>query len=415
MNSSKHPTGIEVRANSIRIVFNYKGQRCRPTLIGMKNTAQNIKVAERKRNVVLYEINQGSFNYAAHFPNCPKSKLFSPDAKGVIIEAAATEWLTRKEKTTAPSTFSNYRSKTNCHIIPKWGSRNVLSILPSEIDDWILNDLERLANKTINEILIIMRGVLGDYSRDFKTFENPMEGIENRVVLHDEPDPFTQNEIARIVGVKTHRIQEVNMIDFAIWSGLSVSEYIALAWEDVDLEKGELKVTRARVEGKWKTPKKNKRNRTVELLDSAINALHRQRAFTYMMPQMEINVLQKDNKTIKKQLITPVFLNTRTGHPHASDMPVRDRFFRAHLKKAKVRYRGPNNCRHTYCSQMLTIGMPKEWIANQMGHTSTAMIDKHYGKWINEDAPGMAAEASKKLNMPHTSPTLEMVDQALHH
>ena len=113
MNSSKHPTGIEVRDNSIRIVFSYKGQRCRPTLKGLKSTSRNIKFAEQKRTAVLYEINQGSFSYAAHFPDCPKSKLFSPDAKGVIIEAAVIEWLARKEKTTAPSTFSNYRSKTN--------------------------------------------------------------------------------------------------------------------------------------------------------------------------------------------------------------------------------------------------------------------------------------------------------------
>jgi integrase len=404
MNTSKSPTGIEVRNDSIRIVFSYKGQRCRPTLKGLKSTPRNIKFAERKRNTVLYEINQGSFSYAAHFPDCPKSKLFSPDAKGVIIESAVIEWLARKEKTTAPSTFSNYRSKTNCHIIPKWGSRNVLSILPSEIEDWILNDLARLANKTINELLIILRGVLGDYSRDFKSFDNPIKGIENRVVLHDEPDPFTQNEIARIVSTPTLRIQEVNMIELAIWSGLSLSEYIALAWEDIDLEKGEIKVTRARVEGKWKTPKEDKRTRTVELLDSAICALQRQRAHTYLMPQMEIEVLQKDNKTIKKQMITPVFLNTNTGRPHVSDMPVRDRFFKGHLKKAKVRYRGPNHCRHTYCSQMLTIGMPKEWIANQLGHTSTSMIDKHYGTWIREDATGMAAIASKRLNMPHLSP-----------
>ena len=53
---------------------------------------------------------------------------------------------------------------------------------------------------------------------------------------------------------------------------------------------------------------------------------------------------------------------------------------------------------------MLTIGMPKEWIVHQLGHTSTTMIDKHYGKWITDDAPGMAKMASNKLKMPHTRP-----------
>ena len=59
--------------------------------------------------------------------------------------------------------------------------------------------------------------------------------------------------------------------------------------------------------------------------------------------------------------------------------------------------RSPSTARHTFASQMLTAGMPKEWIARQMGHTSTRMIERHYGKWIREDAPDMAAIASARL------------------
>ncbi|MEH8223425.1 site-specific integrase, partial [Aeromonas veronii] len=43
--------------------------------------------------------------------------------------------------------------------------------------------------------------------------------------------------------------------------------------------------------------------------------------------------------------------------------------------------------RHTYASQMLTAGVSVERIARKMGLTSTAMIYRHYGKWIVEDAP----------------------------
>ena len=64
-----------------------------------------------------------------------------------------------------------------------------------------------------------------------------------------------------------------------------------------------------------------------------------------------------------------------------------------------MRYRGPNNARHTFISQLLTAGIPKEWIIRQVGHTSTRMIDEHYGKWISEDAAGMAAFVSEKLGV----------------
>ena len=83
--------------------------------------------------------------------------------------------------------------------------------------------------------------------------------------------------------------------------------------------------------------------------------------------------------------------------PFDNDQQYRDRFFKNHIRKVGVRYRGPNHARHTYESQLLTAGVPKEWIALQMGHTSTKMIDQHYGKWITEETPRMAAFVSTLL------------------
>jgi integrase len=55
-----------------------------------------------------------------------------------------------------------------------------------------------------------------------------------------------------------------------------------------------------------------------------------------------------------------------------------------------VRYRGPNNCRHTYASQLLTTGaVTLQWLKDQMGHTTIAMLERHYGKYISKDGPDM--------------------------
>lgn len=61
-------------------------------------------------------------------------------------------------------------------------------------------------------------------------------------------------------------------------------------------------------------------------------------------------------------------------------------------------YRGPGQCRHTYISQMLTAGMPVEWISKQTG-TSPEMIRRRYGKWIDDDAADMVGLAEKKLGL----------------
>ena len=172
----------------------------------------------------------------------------------------------------------------------------------------------------------------------------------------------------------------------------------------MNLEQRTIKLKHAKVKGRWKCTKNTTRARTVELLDQAVDVLERQLQHSYMKGQIEINALQADNKTFRTANITPVFLSTNTGRQYYSDKTLRESFFIAHLKKAKVRYRGPNHCRHTFASKMLTIGMPKQWVAKQMGHTSTTMIDKHYGRWISEDAPFMAQMASDRLKTPHSRP-----------
>jgi integrase len=77
-------------------------------------------------------------------------------------------------------------------------------------------------------------------------------------------------------------------------------------------------------------------------------------------------------------------------------------WFTAHLKKAEVRHRGANQCRHTFASQMLSSYVPVEWVARQLGHADTTMVRKHYGRWIPKDTKSMAGIVSKMLGFRET-------------
>lgn len=393
------PVGVEIRGESLRISFVYKGIRCRQTLKGLKPTPKNLKLAEQKRNAILYEINSGKFDYSQHFPDSENARLFSPHGlRMTTVKEATQRWLARKENTTAQSTFRSYKSKANYHVIQRWGDHYVQEISKTDLEDWIDIELHHLANKTINDVLTVLRGAFADYKDDNPAFLNPLERIPNKPLNEQEIDPFTREEIKRMSEVQTKRVSERNMIEFAIWSGLSVSEVIALAWEDVNLVAGEVNINRARVHGNWKSPKERSRRRVVELTTKAKDVLIRQSELSESCPIISIDVTQSDNKTVRSESIRPVFVRTNSKTPFKNDFMVRDRFFKAHLKKAGVRYRAPNNCRHTYASQMLTLGLPKVWVAEQLGHKNTDMIDKHYGRWIREDAPRMAELASRLLD-----------------
>ena len=55
------------------------------------------------------------------------------------------------------------------------------------------------------------------------------------------------------------------------------------------------------------------------------------------------------------------------------------------LRAKKVRERRPYTMRHTFISLGLTTNVNPKWLADYCG-TSLAMIEKHYGKYIRNDA-----------------------------
>ena len=86
-------------------------------------------------------------------------------------------------------------------------------------------------------------------------------------------------------------------------------------------------------------------------------------------------VTERDNRTVRKSRLRFVFHKTTTQAAWTSSDVLLKNWWVGHLEKHGVRYRSPKNCRHTFASQVLSTGVaPVEWIAEYMGHTTTAMI-----------------------------------------
>ena len=168
-----------------------------------------------------------------------------------------------------------------------------------------------------------------------------------------------------------------------LWSGLSFHELISLAVEDLDLEKGCLFVNRSFVRDQYRVTKNRRRKRQVDLLPEVINALQSQINQVKDNPKNTIAITDRDNKKIKSQSLTWLWYD-EISHFTYSQL---SRRWTAHLDSCGVRYRPVNNGRHTYASQVLSTGaVTAEWLANQLGHTNTDMIHRHYGKFIPKDA-----------------------------
>lgn len=372
--------GIEIRGNSIRVNFRWDGKLCRET-VG-KNTTANMAKAQHLAQIIRLEIQAGTFDYARHFPDSPRvlDNTFGHYARTL---------LQIKKAQLAHSSYHGFESKMRCHISPRWDKTQINKIDYLQLQQWIQNDLVNLSSKTIKDIVSIISQVFDLYSTQTREQHNPASGLKIRLPDDEDPDPFTLDEIKAILETPTTRDQEINMMQFMLWDGPRLSEAMALCWEDVlDLEQGIIRYRRAVVRQKYKVTKTRRSSRSHRLLKPAREALQKQWRITGQLPPAAINITDRDNRTQRTHNLRLVFLNSNTGKPHYSDGAVRDRFWATHLKNAGVRYRGPNNCRHTFISQMLTSGtVPLQWIAAHVGHTTTHMIQRIYGKWIRQDGP----------------------------
>jgi integrase len=366
--------GVEVRGNRVRVYFRYQGELCREPFNG-DATPENIAQAERLVGMIEYEIKAGTFSYARHFPDSPRVKT---NTFGHYLDL----WLEIKRNQLAASGFRGYLSRCENHIRPRWGDIQADQIDHLDVQAWVQKDLmAKLHNKTVREIVSNMRQVFRLYRTRNRSAHDPTDGIAIALPDAEDPDPFTREEIDKLLSTESDRVQELNMIEFMIWCGPRVSEAMALTWEDVDLKAGTVTFRRARVRSEYKVTKTRRSTRKVQLLAPALRALERQAAHTKGLAPVAIEVVDRDNRTRRKQVVRFVFHNSATNQAYSTSDNLRHVWWKAHIKRAGIRPRGPNQCRHTFASQMLSSGIATpEWIADQMGHTSTAMIFKHYAK-----------------------------------
>lgn len=365
--------GITARGNSIQIDFYYLGIRCRESL-KLEPTKPNLAFAKRFKATILHEIAIGTFNYSNHFPNSKNATLGSKSSNKTVSKAL-DEFMQSSRRRLEKSTLRDYHSAVEFHLKPEFGSKRIIDVTATDIKTWIGG--LTISAKRINNILIPLRTVFEDAYTDGLIDRNPVSRVRNLATRSEEPQPFTPNEIERIL--RELPDQGKNLIQFAIWTGLRTSELIALEWSDIDWEAGLVRVRRATVNKQTKQPKTKAGERDVKLFPPALDALNNQKQFTFLA-------------------YGRVFHNPRTNQPWETDGQIRKTMWAHALRKAGVVYRNPYQTRHTYASTLLSAGENPLWVAQQMGHKDWGMIRKRYGRWIPDVDTNAGSKVMKIFN-----------------
>lgn len=341
--------GVEGRGDSIRIRFQYRGRRSET--IRLEPTAPNLKYAAQLRGEIQRKIAVGTFRYADYFP---ESKLALEGASQADTFRKFSEtWLAAADL--EKSTREGYEKSLRKHVWPRFGDKPIDQI--SELE--ILQALSAIgqSKKTRNNTLIPIRRTF--HLAKLKT----AEGIEYSKHQSPTPDPFDPQEVDAILSKIEERygIEVVNYFGLGFFAGPRPSELIAAKWEDMSLRDGTWAVKRAKVRREEKGTKTGQ-ERDHKLSSRARAYLDAQRPYTQLRGSY-------------------VFLDPVTGKQFNDDKPARERYWKPVLKALGIRYRPPEQMRHTYITMAIMAGANPVWVARQAGN-SPRVLFKHYAKWI---------------------------------
>jgi integrase len=315
-------------------------------------------------------IERQTFRYHEYFPDSKRARMFGHAVSNITIRQLLENWLKDIKRTHPHSTYRCYNKSCRAHLIPEFGDYLARDLNAQVIRAWIRNRTGTL--KIIRNDLTPLRAIVDQALIDDIIDRNLLDKIKvSKLVSRKQAktdytvDPFNDDEIEAVLSVAREYDPRIrNVLQFAFYTGLRTSELFGLQWGDIDWRNGTVRVQRAVVERTLKETKTKAGTRDVILLPAALDALKDQKQYSFVGGEF-------------------VFVRLRQRGP-LIDYEHLERPWKHIIKTAKVHYRNPYQAQHTYASQLLSGGENPLFVAQQMGHKTTEMIMRHYGRWVEQ-------------------------------
>jgi integrase len=304
-----------------------------------------------------YDVSLHRLDIAKYFPRL-KKKAGSSDTLADFFDYYTSEKHIRE------SSWRNLNWAWNTHIKPHFGHLKMSAIDKHEILVFRnkLIEAEFSAN-TVNLIMVQLSGMLLRAHEAGRMDTYPAKGLGRLPINRDKINPFTVEELTHFLHfLEEHKPQYYDMI--FIWSmlGFRSGEILALKWDDVDYFNSCVSIkSTLLLTGKEGEPKTPSSRRTIPMRPNTIAAFKRQEKRSRMAGDY-------------------VFPNPNTGkrYPTAGGFL---RSFKVLLQLAGLKYRSPNQLRHTFATLAIASGENVLWVAEMMGHTDGSMVQKRYSKY----------------------------------
>lgn len=363
-------------SGKLYIDFRYMDERFRETTL-LEDTPANRKRLEGMARKMEAEMVLGSFSYASYFPkskSLAKAQLLEArNGSGNLgrdiptFDAMTANWLNEHEVEWREHYRVTITNLIRKHILPDLGempldaiTRDVLVAFRNGRVKYRSPGGLPLSTGSVNRIMSLTKAILTEGCHRYK-LSNPWERIKKLKEERTHIDPFTLKEVNMMIGDVRSDFRDYLIVRF--FTGMRSGEINGLRWKYVDFERREILVRETFSQGKVEYTKNNSSQREIIMSQPVLDALKRQFVQT--------------GKSGREGYV----FSSRTGTP-VDAKNFTNRIWAPMLEDLGIPYRRPYQSRHTAATLWLASGESPEWVARQMGHTTTEMLFRVYSRYI---------------------------------
>jgi integrase len=299
-----------------------------------------------------------------------------PDPSKITVGEYLLKWIDGCHGLSG-KTSERYRQLIKAQIIPHLGAIALQKLKPAQVKDWHDKLIASggvngrpLSKLTVGHAHRVLRCALAQATTIELVSRNVVSVVKPPKVEATEVQSLKANEIDIVLAaLKNHWLETIAVL--ALSSGARRGEMLALAWDNVDLDAGTIKINRSLEQTKaglrFKAPKTAKGNRTVSLPPTAVDALR-----AHWRRQLEVRLALGHGKPEPGAL---VFCDHNGGPIPPNDLSRDWRKFVVARKLPLIPFHG---LRHSHVSALIAKGVDILTVSLRIGHASPVVTMRVY-------------------------------------
>ena len=290
----------------------------------------------------------------------------------------------------AENTQLGYRVDVNRHLIPGIGAHRLEKVRPEHVER-LYARLQRdgLSPGGVHHVHRTLRAALNEAVRRYYLGRNPVQLAKAPKLDEDEVEPYDVPEIQRLLEAAATRRNRARWA-LALTLGLRQGEALGLTWDDVNLDKGTIRIRRSRLRPRYahgcggtcgKTPGRCPQRKSIRQPAGSVKSKAGRRTIGLSVQLVALlrthRAEQEQERATARQLWHDegwVFA-TPTGQPINPRTDYTE--WKRLLKEAGLREGRLHDARHTAATVLLVLRQPTATVMSLMGWSSESMAARY--------------------------------------